>query len=504
MKKLYIIAAGLLAMVTTSCGEDWLAVESHDKIYIEEYYNSEARIYEALVAAYDPMQWFDWDGEQYNGIPFVFDVMSDDVYPGGGSPSDNEHWHRMFDFSAEPTKVCSSLWSDCYSGINRANCVFQYMPNVADIDEETKTLYLNEAAVLRAFYYNILWKLWGNIPYYTTNLSAPYIHPQSTATEVYNQVIVTLEDVLENGVLPMRNEDPATQGRVTRAMAIMLYTEMVMYQNDDTRKQQALNYLEEIIGSGKYDLYNDVANLFEPAAEWCEESIFEINYFNVGAYRSWGNVKLAGGSVLPRILGINEMAGSSKYQNGWGFGTMRAEAAELYKDGDKRKASTVYQPAVDDPGASYTPRYQDTGYFVAKYLPRLDGNAEQIADADLNFGNNIRIYRYAETLLYAAELLAEGYTGQGSAADYLGRVRSRAGLSLDGSDLAAIKAERRLELMGEGKRYFDLVRWGDAATVLVPEEEGYRTNSWTEKKKYLPIPQSEIDAAQGTLVQNNY
>ena len=48
------------------------------------------------------------------------------------------------------------------------------------------------------------------------------------------------------------------------------------------------------------------------------------------------------------------------------------------------------------------------------------------------------------------------------------------------------------------------MRTGKASSVLVPDSYGYRTNSWTESKKYLPIPQSEIDAAQGTLKQNNY
>ena len=56
------------------------------------------------------------------------------------------------------------------------------------------------------------------------------------------------------------------------------------------------------------------------------------------------------------------------------------------------------------------------------------------------------------------------------------------------------------------KRYWDLIRFGQAATVLTPanDEGGYRTQAWSESKKYLPIPQSEIDAAQGTLTQNNY
>jgi hypothetical protein len=61
-----------------------------------------------------------------------------------------------------------------------------------------------------------------------------------------------------------------------------------------------------------------------------------------------------------------------------------------------------------------------------------------------------------------------------------------------------------LEFVGEGKRYWDLIRTGKAASVLVPDQYGYRTNSWTSNKKYLPIPQSEIDKARGTLTQNNY
>ena len=85
------------------------------------------------------------------------------------------------------------------------------------------------------------------------------------------------------------------------------------------------------------------------------------------------------------------------------------------------------------------------------------------------------------------------------------------GHSLGGATVALslenIKQERRLEFVGEGKRYWDLIRWGDAPTVLVPDVYGYRTNTWSESKKYLPFPQHEMDATAGLthqLVQNNY
>ena len=120
-------------------------------------------------------------------------------------------------------------------------------------------------------------------------------------------------------------------------------------------------------------------------------------------------------------------------------------AAKAFEEGDLRKAVTVYETA-SEPGMTFTARYQETGYHLAKYLPRLDGNAGQIADATLNYGTNIRLYRYAETLLNAAELIAvHGCSGKGSADAYLNEVRTRAGLGNVGADLDAILHERHVE-----------------------------------------------------------
>ena len=72
--------------------------------------------------------------------------------------------------------------------------------------------------------------------------------------------------------------------------------------------------------------------------------------------------------------------------------------------------------------------------------------------------------------------------------------------------------------VGEGKRYYDLIRFGKAAEVLKPgggkvlnkAKTAYdvlgipERIQWTESKKYLPIPQDEIEAAKGTLKQNEY
>ena len=86
----------------------------------------------------------------------------------------------------------------------------------------------------------------------------------------------------------------------------------------------------------------------------------------------------------------------------------------------------------------------------------------------------------------------------------MNEVRNRAGLEDIDASIDNVIEERHLEFVGEGKRYWDLVRTGLATSVLVPDAYGYRTNAWTASKKYIPIAQAEIDAAQGTLVQNNY
>lgn len=499
--KLFILCTLVGTFSFSSCTEDFLDVQSTTQLYVEDYYTTEARIYEALVSAYDPLTWFDYAWGQYTHIGLVSDIMADDVYVGGADQNDCPYLHRMANYTALPTMVVSDLWTTFYSGVNRSNIVMKYIGNVTNITPQKKALYIAEAKVLRAFYYNWLWKLWGNIPYYEANLTAPYIKEQNTADEVYESMITSLEEAINDGGLPMKAAS-GSEGRVTLAMAYMLYTEIVMYQNDQTRFDTALDYMEEIIESGQYNLVPDFASIWETTGEWSQESIFEINYFSTNATRGWGNAIGDGGSVYPKFIGINGLAGSAVFAAGWGFEPVRTETYALYQATDERRAATILNFATDAPGATYSPRYQDQGMFLRKYMARANGNLGHSADGDLNYNNNFRVYRYSETLLYAAELIARGSTGTGTAQAYLDLVRDRASLSPIAPTVANILAERRLEFVGEGKRYWDLIRSNLATTVLVPN--AFRTNSWTANKKYLPIPQSDIDAAQGTLTQNNY
>ena len=366
-----------------------------------------------------------------------------------------------------------------------------------------------QTRVLRAYYYCNLWKFWGNIPFFMENLEFPYLAEQIPADEVYNNIIAELEDVINQNVLPMKWEDTASEdnvGKVSQAMAYMLYAEMVMYQNDSERYGKALSYMQEIINSQQYNLLPNYADIFEESGEWGMESIFEINYKDDNAVRSWNSPLVAGGTVLPRLISPSAWASNagddSGVTNGWGFCPVRLETFQRYAEGDQRRDVTCFDANAH---GTYEHRYQDTGYFLGKYIAKSENNKDQAADGDLNFNNNLRVYRYAETLLNAAELLVRTGGDAGLAKTYLNRVHNRSGLT-DQVDATIdnIIEERHLEFVGEGKRYWDLVRTDKATTTLVPDTYGYRTNTWSASKKYLPIPQSEIDAAQGTLTQNNY
>lgn len=504
MKKIYnsIMLAAVLAS-GAGCTSEFLTVENPMAAPIEEYFTTQEHLDEALTAAYDPLEWTDWGQGQYSPIMLMSDVMADQIWVGGSDKTDNEFWHLMMNYEVVPTKALSSLWTIAYSGVKRCNDVITYIGWTKDLTSAAAASYEAQVRVLRAYYYSWLWKFWGNVPYYTENLEDPWVCPQSTADQVYEGIINDLDEAVKLNVLPMKRTG-ADVGRVTKAMAYMLYAEVTMYQKDAARLGNALAYMKEIIESGQYSLADDYRTIFTLAGENNSESIFEITYKSENAVRGWSWALGAGGTVLPRLIGpYNLKDETGVHLNGWGFAPVRQETFDMYDPADERRDATCW----DASGMNYEKRYQDTGLFLEKYAPRTDYSQGYLSDADFGFGNNFRIYRYSETLLNAAELVVAGY-GSGDAEGWLNAVHSR---SIDGStvslSLQNIKEERRLEFVGEGKRYWDLVRWGDASSVLVPDSYGYRTNTWSESKKYLPIPQSEIDASASTsepLTQNNY
>lgn len=154
--------------------------------------------------------------------------------------------------------VLSGQWTT--RGVKRCNDLLKYLDWATDVTAENRKSYEMQARCLRVFYYNMLWHYFGNVPFYLENLSKPpYTAPQYTADDVYNELIVELEAVIDSKVLPLKyyktakgENDDSQLGRVTQAMAYMMYAEMVMYQNDEARFAKALGYMKEIIADSTF------------------------------------------------------------------------------------------------------------------------------------------------------------------------------------------------------------------------------------------------------------
>ena len=511
MKRIQIILAALVLSVSVSCTADFLDVDPTTEIPEKDYYDDYETLLKGLMAAYAPLQWPDFVFGEYGPLTFVSDVMSDDVRVGGANETDIPYLQLMRKFSATPNYTPSVLWVVFYSGVYRANTVLQYVDTAEGMSGSTRSRIKAEAYVLRAYYYTWLWKLFGNVPYYERNPTGPdYLIDQLTADGVYAKIIGDLDAALTGSGLP-KVVKSAELGRFTRAAAQMLRANVVMYQQDASRYATVLTDMREIIGSGLYSLRSDFAGLWTDSGEWGSESIFEVNYTDSPSSRTWENPTKAGGTVFPTLIGINGYSGPEWDTGGYGFEPVEEALYNAYEGDDTRRDATILNFAKyrqQHPEATYTPRYDDTGYFNRKYLGRADGHDKYTGNApEMNFRNNYRVWRYAETLLIASELIVRTNGDQDEADGYLNQVRARAfGMKPDDAAFAAkrrtatldnLLLENRLEFALEGHRFWDLVRGGKAGEVL-------GSRGYTDAKKHLPIPQSEIDQAHGTLKQNPY
>lgn len=521
MKQNKILTIGLLAAMTlTGCSDSFLEQEPETKAEVGAYFSTEKHITEQLVGAYVPLHCYDYNGAIFGQLNWS-DMLGDDMLVGSASITDQEVWHNAASFKLTPALTLSGYWTVSYDGIKACNEVIESVEtSLADgtISEAYAKATIAEAKVLRAFYYTVVWKWYGNIPVFMKPLTASDLIPQSTPDAAYEAIVSDLESAIDMKVLPLRATDEEA-GHATQATAYMVFAELVMYQNDISRFPKALGYMKEII-AGPYELNASYADLWSPEGEWCDESIFEINYTDGPlCVRSYDNVNGIGGTFMPQCLGPDGGVASDNdvAPNGWGTFIPRAHCRDFYAANDARGAVTL----LDDEPLNPTGRYQQTGLFLNKYLPRYSHVADGTGGADhCRWNDNFRIYRYAETLLNAAELTVRTGGDQATASGYLKQVRGRAGLVTEvEATLDNILTERRREFLGEGKRYWDLVRMDEVAGVsnahkaskaLVPDVDPVnakgdmaRLNPWTKNKKYVPISDVELSAAQGTLKQND-
>ena len=355
-----------------------------------------------------------------------------------------------------------------------------------------------QAKFLRGYYYFQLVKFFGDVPLVIDERLGPdgaSSKERLPASEVYAQIEQDLQDAAD-GLEWIVSE----KGRVTKGAALSLLGKVYLYQD---KFSDAASTLNQVITSGNYSLVSNYAELFTVAGENSSESVFEIEYSGLegGGY---GCLICLEGNAAPGFHGIRQYTGPV-YGDGNSYNLPTQELYDAFSASDLRRDASIldidaFIAAQANP-ADITYAIGGgghTGYYNNKYIKRQGEIG--LPDNDLTSPVNYRVIRYADVLLMAAE--AYNRSGNdGTALTYLNEVRARVNMPTiksSGNQLTEdIWNERRLELSGEGHRFFDLVRTGKAATFI----EGFQEN----KHELFPIPQAEIDLAGGNWDQNpNY
>lgn len=484
------IVTGLfvLTLFLFSC-KKYTEISPQYSIDSENYFNSENDYYLALVASYDLLQ------ASYANV-ILGEIASDNTLCGGESPTDVIGWQQVDDMIHTPTNSnLSDIWDWMFAGVQRTNYFMEFKDKT---DFDGKEVMIGEVSFLRAYYYFELVKWFGPMPLKINErfkLGDETTIPRSPVEDVYAAI--------ENDLLYAISVLPTYQsqtGRATKGAAQALLGKAYLYQE---KYNEAATVLDELIATGPYYLATNYNDMFEEEGENGSESVFEVQYTDrEGA--GFTCLQCSEGNVAVGFSGVRGYDGPD-FSPGFSFNVPVQEAVDQFEPGDLREGVTILDIVAwsDSTGAQYATGNEHTGYFNRKYIPRKRSENAQ-NDLNLTNPNNYRAIRFADVLLMAAEANNVGGISDAKAQDYLNQVRQRAfgdanhDITLTGAALTdAIYHERRVELMGEGHRFFDLVRTGKAAENI----DGFVAG----KNELFPVPIEEIGFSAGNWSQNpNY
>tara|TARA_R110000751_G_scaffold104423_2_gene199904 strand:+ start:581 stop:2062 length:1482 start_codon:yes stop_codon:yes gene_type:complete len=482
--KLGLIASVITATFLMSCSDDFVDVDPTNE-NSEDYFNSEEDYQLALVGAYDLLQ------ATYLNV-MVGEIASDNTLAGGESATDTPGIQEIDNMThGTINQQLRDIWGWMFSGVNRANYILEFQDKT---DFNGKEQVIAQARFLRAYYYFELVKWFGDVPLAVDQrlfFGDQFNAERTPKPEVYNQIELDLIFAAET--LPATQ---AENGRITSGAARALLGKAYLYQNKFTEAAAAF----DLVIAGPYDLVTDYSTIFEQEGENNVESVFEVQYTDKeGA--GFGCLQCSEGNVAVGFNGIRNYSGP-QFDSGFSFNVPVQEVYEAFEPGDSRRDVAILNIVefAAANGATYNEGFEHTGFYNKKYIARK-GDAN-IGDAALTNPNNYRSIRFADVLLMAAEAHNRKATPNDALAqEYLNRVRRRAfgdtnhDITATGAALTDfIYDERRLELVGEGHRFFDLVRTGRAAQNI----PGFTTG----KNELFPIPAIEIQLAGNRWEQN--
>lgn len=480
---LYITTILFTLFAVNSC-DDYLDITPEGQQNSENFFNNPQDYQDALVGVYDLL-----NTTALNNI--LGEIASDNTFCGGESPTDVLEWQQIDDMIHTPDNgALRSIWQWMYAGISRANYIVEFQDK---IDFEGKQQVLAENLFLRSYYYFELVKFFGDVPLFTEgriSIAETQTIDRTPKAEIYAKIEADLAGSLEN--LPWTQNQ---KGRVTRGAAWALLGKIYLYQN---KYDEAADAFNKVIVSGQYQLVSNFSTVFLNNNENNVESVFEVQYSGAQEGAGFGCFQCLEGNFAVGFMGPRFRSGDyTPYASGFSFNVPVQELVDAYSTDDTRKEATIFDIdafVATKPDVTYNEGNEHTGYFNKKYIPYAADNV--LPDQNINRSNNYRAIRYADVLLMAAEANLQATVQKDDPQTLLDQIRDRAFGDTDHRITATLEnvlAERRLELAGEGHRFFDQVRTGKTSTI-----SGFTTN----KNEIFPIPRIEIELAGNRWTQN--
>jgi len=503
MKPNSLILSLILTLISISCSQDFLNVKGQGHVTP----TTDPDLAELLVTGVyngllegDPFGYGD-----VHGFAFISatNIMSDDGDKGSILSDQASTAGQLDEFTVSPAnQFCATLWTGHYNAIGNANQALKALSNAPTLDPALLVRYRGEIRFIRAYLYFNLVRMYGGVPLVlhlpesaADASTDPVFQTRADVNVVYDSIISDLQFALKN--LPLKSKTAV--GRATKGAAEGMLAKVYLYRGNWA---QAFAWSDSVITSGQYHLVADYASQFRQAGNNGPESLFEIE---TGTFNNtFLRIDNYCDSQGPRAInGWNDL--------GWGFNNPSISLINSYEHGDLRKDATII--FVDNSGTHKgtvlwdgfripsSDSVQNLYYNYKMYTSSVTPSKETyVTPSDKDRPKNVIVLRYADVLLINAEAALQA---GGDAVTPLNLVRQRAGLAPKGSvTLADIKQERHVELAMEDDRFWDLVRWGDAATVMIASG---KTNFMAGRNELLPIPLNQILLSGNKLKQNpNY
>ena len=442
----------------------------------------------AVNGAYQPLQW----PKLYNLRLWSTDIWAGNSAVGAGGGTDGIETQDIANFVTTTDNAAAlDIWRGPAPGILRCNLILQNVPGM-QLEESLKNRILGEAKFLRATYYFILVRLFGDVPLITIpQTPASDLRPVRTPkNKVYDLIIEDYTDAI-NLLPPKSTYTGIDVGRASKGAAAGMLAKVYLTLGE---YQKTVDLCKQVTTLG-YTLNANYSDNFNPLTKNSNESLFEVQYKGKTSFSFWDNENQA--SWVSTFTGPRN---SDFVGGGYGWNQPTQEFVDAYEAGDKRKDQTVlYEGCPDFDGKVYESSFSTTGYNLRKFLVPKSLSP----DYDTNPAD-FPVLRYADVLLMQAE--AQNELGQTSQAETpLNLVRNRAGLgNVSGLNKEAMRSEiiheRRMELAFEGDWWFTLIRLSQGQYALDFLHSIGKLNA-ANKHLLLPIPQKEKDT-NPNLIQN--